>query len=196
MIKFLFLVLFLSSSWASVDLKVGDVLLQPLDCGSCDLIEAEEETIFSHVGLVLSVGPEIQVAEAYGKVKRLPLKTFMNRTEKGQRILVIRFKDQDLVEDLQLNAHEFEDYFARFFEGKKYDAAFLWDDETLYCSELVSKLFQAFLRVEGLPLKRMHFVQNREAWFKYFRGKIPDGEWGNSPGDYERSDLFEKIGEL
>ena len=30
----------------------------------------------------------------------------------------------------------------------------------------------------------------------YFRGNIPDNEWGNSPGDFERSDLFYQVGEL
>ena len=85
--------------------------------------------------------------------------------------------------------------------NKKYDHDFRWNnfdeagDQKYYCSELVSKLFQAFVGIET-PIKRMHFQKNRDYWVKYFKGNVPDNEWGNSPGDYERSDMFYHAGEL
>jgi hypothetical protein len=60
---------------------------------------------------------------------------------------------------------------------------------------MITKLLSSFTGVE-LPIKRMRFDVNRDAWVQYFRGTPPDGKWGNSPGDFERSDLFYLVGEL
>lgn len=185
---------------SKVGLRVGDVLLQPLNCWSCNLIEAEEKTIFSHVGLVISDSP-IMVAEALGSVRRLPLEAFDSRTEKKQKVLVIRFKDPAIQKRIHSQRAVFLDVFANGFEGKKYDKEFLWDNqdeaggEKYYCSELISKIFLQVLDVKT-PIKRMHFNQNRELWGQFFKGNIPDDQWGNSPADFERSELFEKVGEL
>ncbi len=183
------------------ELKVGDVLLQPLDCWSCSLIEAQEESIYSHVGVVVTTTPIIQVAEALGKVKILSLEDFSARTQKGQRLLVKRFKDQDINYLLETNQKDFLEYFKKRFYNLSYDHDFRWDNfdddglEKLYCSEMVSKLFLGFLGIE-IPVKRMKFDVNREGWVRYFRGTPPDDEWGNSPGDFNKSELFYQVGEI
>lgn len=183
------------------ELRPGDVLLQPLSCWACALIEAEEETIYSHVGVVLAVQPEVVVAEAFSKVRKQTLAEFNAKTERGQKILVIRFRNDRLVRDIEAEAAKFMQIFEEDFMGAYYDAEFRWNNfdqygrEKLYCSELVTKLFQALTGVET-PVKRMHFQKNRDAWTTYFRGNVPDGQWGNSPGDFHRSDLFYEVGEL
>lgn len=181
-------------------LKVGDVLLQPLDCWSCDLIEAEEQSIYSHIGVVISVSP-VMVADSRRKVEIQTLEQFNSITEKGQRLRVIRFRNEDIVETLQTNASSFLALFKSEFEGLKYDHDFLWDNvdengnQKLYCSEMISKLFQAFLGLEPF-VKRMPFAHNPELWERYFRGNVPRGRWGNSPGDFEKSDRFYVVGDL
>ncbi len=185
----------------ALELKVGDVLLQPLKCWACSLIEAEEETIYSHVGVVVATSPEVMVAEAFSKVRKLSLSEYNQKTEPGQKLMVLRFRRDDLVAEFQNSQSEFKKLFETSFEGALYDHDFRWNNfdeqgnEKLYCSELVSKLFQAFVGVE-LPIKRMHFEKNRESWMTYFRGNIPDQQWGNSPGDFHRSELFYEVGEL
>jgi hypothetical protein len=183
------------------DIRVGDVLLQPLKCYACSLIEAEEETIYSHIGVVLAVVPEILVGEAFGKVRKVSLAEFNAKTEPGQKLMVLRFRNDDLSGDIQNSAQAFMKTFDDGFLGAKYDHDFRWNnfdesgEEKFYCSELVSKLFQAFVHID-LPIKRMHFQVNRDQWMSYFRGNIPDNEWGNSPGDFERAELFYHVGEL
>jgi Permuted papain-like amidase enzyme, YaeF/YiiX, C92 family len=193
----IFLVLLITFPALALPLKVGDVLLQPLDCWTCRLIEAEEQTIYSHIGVVTSVNP-VRVAEALGQVRNVSLEEFSAKTQTDQRIRAIRFKQKSLVEKLQVK--DFEDTYYTYFHALSYDSAFRWDNfdgvgEKIYCSELVSKLFLKFLGVPT-PLKKMHFIKNREQWMKHFKGNIPDGELGNSPGDFERSDLFEVVGEI
>ena len=95
-------------------LRVGDVLLQPLKCWACSLIEAEEETIYSHIGVVLALSPEIVVGEAFGKVRKLSLAAFNAKTEPGQKLTVIRFRNDDLSEDI----HQAADAFMKNFDEK------------------------------------------------------------------------------
>ncbi len=181
-------------------LRVGDILLQPLDCWSCSLIEAEEETIYSHVGVVISVNP-LMVAEALGSVRVLPFEVFRSRNQSGQALKILRYFDFSIQSKLIASRDEFIKIFYEKFYGKKYDHDFLWDNvdesgqEKIYCSELLTKLFEAF-GLESVPVKRMHFDMNPLEWEKYFKGKVPRGEWGNSPGDFERSDLFYVVGEI
>ncbi len=197
---FLFL-LVLPMNLYALDLRVGDILLQPLDCWSCDLIEAQENTIYSHMGLVIQVHPRVEVIEALGSVKRLPLAEFARKTESGERLAVLRFRNDDLVGHLGANQARLSHYFDQSFRGLAYDDEFLWNNfgadgkEKLYCSEMITKLLFSFTGVE-LPMKRMRYDVNRDAWIRYFRGTPPDDKWGNSPGDFERSDLFFFVGEL
>ncbi len=185
----------------ALELKVGDVLLQPLKCWACTLIEEEEDTIFSHVGVVIAVQPQVIVAEAFGNVRSLSFTDYDKKTEVGQKIKVLRFQREDLVEKIQNSSAEFLQLFQNDFEGAAYDHNFRWNNfdeqgvEKYYCSELVAKMFQAFAGVE-IPLKRMHFDQNREGWMTFFKGDIPDHEWGVSPADFDRSELFHEVGEL
>ncbi len=199
-LPFLLLLSWTISVKAMPELKVGDVLLQPLDCWACDLIEAEEESIYSHMGIVISTSP-LMIADSRRKVEMQPLEVFNSITEKGQSIRVIRFQNEEIVSELQKNAESFLTLFKTEFEGLEYDHQFLWNnlnengEQKLYCSEMVMKLLQAFLGIEPF-VKRMHFNRNSDQWARYFHGEIPAGKWGNSPADFERSDLFHVVGEL
>lgn len=200
--KALLLLTFLVTTnlWAKTELMVGDILLQPLDCMACDLIEEEEDTIYSHMGIVISINP-VMVADSRRKVEVQTLKDFNSITEKGQSIRVLRFQNDKVVKHLTENAKYFRSLFASDFDGLPYDHEFLWNNlnpdgtQKLYCSEMVAKLLQAFLGIDPI-VKRMHFTQNRDQWERYFQGNVPDGQWGNSPGDFERSDLFYTVGDL
>jgi hypothetical protein len=180
-------------SFASPAYQAGDVLLQPLDCYLCNLIESEEETIYSHVGIVVfERNGQILVAEAYGATVRLvTLDQFLLKTQKSQSILALRPKEFEFFSDQEkedFSSKLIADY-QQFWAEKPYDGQFSMDDEKVYCSELVLKLLNPYLSVK-IPTKKMHFDKNREQWLKYFSQHIPDGEPGISPADFERSNLF------
>ncbi len=153
------------------------------------------------MGIVIQTTPEVLVAEALGTVHVLPLKKFDAKTQRGQRISIRRFNHPKARTYLKRNSDKFLKYYQQQFSDLLYDHDFLWNNfdskgkEKLYCSEFVTKLLSGFLRVE-LPMKRMSFDKNREHWMRYFKGTPPDGKWGNSPGDFERSELFHEVGEL
>lgn len=192
--------LFSASTW-SLELKVGDILLQPRQCWSCTLIEEQENSIYSHIGMIIEVGPELKVVDALGTVKIQSFEAFDSGTQKDQRISVRRLVREDAVKFLQDNKQEFLDYYLRMFDGLKYDHDFLWNNfdengnEKLYCSELLTKLLQGFMGIE-VATRRMKFDKNRDQWIRYFRGNPPDGKIGNSPAVFEQSHLFYEVGEL
>lgn len=199
----LFLILISSGIWASpkLDIRPGDIILQPLNCWLCSLIELEEGSKFSHMGVVLSVTPEILVGEAYGTVKKTTLAEFLSKTEKGQNSILIRFRNEVLARHLQNTSSEFLRTFETQFEGAPYDSDFLWNNfdenwnEKLYCSEMIAKLLKVYVQVEA-PIKRMQYKKYWDHWMVYFKGNVPENKWGNSPGDFEKSELFYTVGEL
>lgn len=186
---------------AAPALEVGDILLQPLNCWSCSLIEAEDDTQYSHMGLVLKDGDTVKIAESFGTVKLTSPQDFIAKTEPGQRLLLIRMKDKKARDYLEQNKAQLLELFHQNYENKQYDEAFLWDNidengvEKLYCSEFISKLLSTFLQIP-FPIKQMHFQRNRQHWINYFKGNVPDGKWGNSPADFENSNMYMKVGEL
>ncbi len=183
------------------DLKVGDLLLQPMSCSLCTLITEEESTRFAHVGLVLSTSPQVLIAEALGNVHTISLPDFVARTTQGETILALRYRNSAITRDLESRQPQLEKLFQSEYGGLSYDSEFRWNNfdsagnEKMYCSEMITKLMQQFNGLE-LPVKRMHFLKNREKWSAYFHGNIPDGQWGNGPADFERSDLFYVVDEI
>ena len=185
----------------ALELRVGDIILQPRDCWSCDLIEAQENSIYSHMGMVIEVDPIVKIIDALGTVKISELQQFDLGTQKNQKLSVRRFRNQEIVEFIQNNHNQFIQLYLDNFHGLSYDNDFEWNnfDETgnekLYCSEMITKLFSSFLGIK-LPMKRMKFDVNRDQWIKYFNGSPPDGKWGNAPADFEKAEIFYEVGNI
>jgi hypothetical protein len=175
--------------WA-LSYQSGDVILQPLDCYSCNLIEAQENSIYSHMGIIIEKNKEIFVAESLGQVKLTPIKEFIERTQKGQKNLILRHKDFQIGYHISFIKRKFHEY-----EGMPFDSKFLWDDENLYCSEFVWKLLNDLDFSLPQP-KIMLFDINAESWDRYFQNQTPRGELGISPEDFAKSEDFDVIEEL
>lgn len=171
-------------------LRPGDVILQPMRCYLCRMIEMHEQSSFSHMGVVVEVNNEVWVGESLGVVKLITLSEFLAKGDHTRPHLVIRPKEQV--------TFRLKEAIVPLL-GADYDHDFRWDNlgrdgrEALYCSELVAKLLNLFL-VKKLPTKIMDYTLNREAWERYFRGHVPDGVPGNSPGDFEKSQQFIRLG--
>lgn len=65
--------------------------------------------------------------------------------------------------------------------------------EKIYCSELVYKLFSK-LGMHTPVLNPMKFDVNRIHWERYFKGKVPDGELGISPEDFNQDSKYFLMG--
>lgn len=183
--QFLALFLVFSPALANGSIRAGDILLQPLDCWSCELIVGEEKSPYSHIALALD---SKTVIEAYGKVRIISLQEFLGKTGKDKKVLVKRSFFEFSEKELKIAASK--------IQNLPYDSKFLWDDETLYCSELVYKILARFVEFTELAPKPMHFDYKPEMWRRFFRGDPPVGELGISPGDFDRSTDFYTVKEL
>jgi len=186
--------------------RTGDVILLPLDCYSCAAIADEEQSEFSHSGVViLDENDEAWVAESLSKVKLVPLKDFLARVAKGKNAVAYRAHELDLLYLYGATGSEFDSFkararevFATKFRGLPFDRDFLWDNfneqgqEKLYCSEFIAKFLNNFLRVKIQPYA-MDFLRNWDFWLGYFNGNIPQGKLGNSPASFSRSNLFYQV---
>lgn len=196
------LLLIISNNAFSEKLKTGDLILLPLNCWVCSLIEEEENSIYSHIGVVVYENNKPFVYEAWGMVQKATLEEFISRAEKGEKPKYIRSKTFSNLSSTKLNSIEFEliNIFTKKFEGLSYDRNFIWDNtddsgkELYYCSEFVAKFLNPYLALKIEP-KSMHFTRNRPYWRRYFQGKIPDNLPGLSPSDIEFHPEFIDIGE-
>ena len=183
-------------SWGSYDksmLETGDILLQPLSCWSCELIEKQESSKYSHIGIVIKKNHEIFVAEAIGRVSLIPLSRFLMRTQKDSKVKVRRLKNL-----LELDKLEVQNVVESLL-GSPYDKNFRWDNfdgelESFYCSEFVYKSLDRTVGFISLTPKEMLYDINPKAWDTYFQKKTPRGELGISPEDFNKSFEFEDMG--
>ena len=129
-------------------LRTGDVMLQTSRSSRSLLIQRASRSKYSHVGLVEVTPKGVYVVEAIAPVSRTPLAAWAARGV-GHAVTVLRPKGLDTVA-LGLVLAE-----ARRHLGKPYDARYRWDDETLYCSELVVKAFE---RGAGVTVGRQQRV--------------------------------------
>lgn len=175
-------------------LRNGDVLLQPLHCYVCNLIEAQTESPYSHIGIVVLDKDEVFVLEAFQTVRLIPLDEFLAKTQKGEKVKVVRHR---ILEEEELKNLIF---FAKPILGNPYDGHFLFDNyidgkKAYYCSELVYEALKNFTNFLPEPLP-MPFDIFPEAWDRHFKGDTPRGELGIAPVSFENEIFFETLGTL
>jgi hypothetical protein len=135
-----------------VSLQNGDVVLQASTSERSALIRRASRSPYSHVGLVEVAKDGVFVIEAVQPVSRTPLAKWVTRGEGGW-VTVLRPKGLDAAARHRVVAA------AKKELGKPYDARFRWDDERLYCSELVVK---AFARGASVSVGKQEVVKTLE----------------------------------
>jgi hypothetical protein len=180
--------------------KSGDLILLPLNCYSCEIIEQETQSSYSHSGVLIQEEGQWFVAEALLKVELTPLKIFLQRVRPGFKAGVFRPKKWINKRPKKLNQRLLKS-FKQDFEGLPFDPLYLWDNfdtngnEMLYCSEFLSKFLTPFLPLHFIP-GPMDYRDRWEYWSRVYEGNVPQGRPGTNPGDIEHSVLFKFLGEI
>ena len=194
-------------------LQLGDLLFQDLDSSPlCDAIElvtpGYKNANFSHIGIVTELGEtycisadynydhHIRVLEAIpDKVKTTRLDSFINRSfdqYNKPKVIVGRLKTkyqytiQDAISFLENKI------------GKKYDNAFIVDNNSYYCSELI---YEAFLKDSIFTLEPMNFLHPTskdtiDTWKKHYSKigmPIPQNQMGINPGIMSLSEKIDIV---
>lgn len=130
--------------------RSGDVVLQTSKSRQSEAIQLATDSPYSHVGIVEVTPRGTYVVEAIGKVSRTPWRAWRLRGE-GGKVTIRRPRG---LSPKQLSKVLAE---ADAFLGKPYDARFGWDDDRIYCSELV---YKAYLRGAGVEVGKLEKVRD------------------------------------
>lgn len=175
---------------AAAALRPGDVVYIALPGAAGDAIEGASGSIASHVGLVTAhPGGALQVVHSYGRVREEPLARFLARGTGTWAANRFPFASP-AARDRFVAA-------ARGFLGVAYDRQYLLTNDSLYCSELVYRAFLDGLGAVPVAATPMDFhPEDPELWAfwtRFFRGQVPQGEPGISPGDYLEDPGFQLL---
>jgi len=130
----------------------GDIIFQVSQSTQSLAIQKATHSQYSHMGIIYILEGKLYVYEAVGPVKTTPFKKWIARGE-DHHYVVKRLKDGNnlLAEENLLKMKETGDQFL----GKPYDIYFDWSDESIYCSELVWKIYHRALGINIGELKTM-----------------------------------------
>ena len=118
-------------------LESGDLVFETSSSAQSSAIQWATASRWSHVGIVeVSDRGDVSVIEALRVVTRTPWRAWQRRARRGGDVLVLRPKG--LAADRRAAAAAA----ARGFLGRPYDPRFGWDDDRIYCSELVVKAYE------------------------------------------------------
>jgi hypothetical protein len=175
------------------DLKTGDVVFQSTKGEQAEAIRQATGSRFTHCGVVFEQGGHWKVLEAVQPVKVTPLAEFQKRSLPGT------FQVRRLNRPLAPEALELGRSWGAKQVGLNYDHHFRWDDETLYCSELVWKIYkQAGVELCATRRFKDYALESPEvqAVIKKRYGsvdKMPQDEPVVSPGDLADSPLLVEV---
>lgn len=125
------------------DVREGDLFFQHMGGEQGLALQLATGSPWTHVGIAFREDGRWQVLEAVGPVKKTPLAEWL---EQGNgEFAVMRLAEADHLLDETALARLREA--AKPFMGIGYDWKFGWNDELIYCSELVWKLYERALGI-------------------------------------------------
>ena len=163
------------SSTYSDGLKDGDLIFQTSLSSQSKAIQLATKSKYSHCGIVFKEGDSFYVFEAVQPVKRTPLAEWIARGE-NDKFIVKRLKnaEQTLTPEVLQKMKEI----GKGFNGKKYDLAFEWTDEKIYCSELVWKIYK---RSTGIEIGKLEKLGDFDLSSDQVKRKIKERYGNNIP---------------
>ena len=135
--------------------QTGDILLQSLKSDQSEAIQIATKSPYSHVGVVFIKDDKPFVLEAIEPVQFTPMNIWIKRGANRKYVAKRLVKaDSILTKDNLADLIET----GKLYLGKHYDIYFNWSDSSMYCSELVWKLYHEALDLDlTMPAKLSSF---------------------------------------
>ena len=159
-----FVSLFVSVSSFAASYQIGDVFFQSLDDTQSVAVSAATHSPWAHVGVVYSTSPRVLIAEAIGSgVQLTPLSQFLSRSafSRSHQWAAKRMAQASAIFTPQ-HTSLFQSEIRKLL-NRPYDIYFGWDDQSIYCSELVFKVYQKLGYTLGQvePIGALNYVDSR-----------------------------------
>lgn len=162
-----------------VDLREGDFIFQDIHGQLFRVIEGVSGSRLTHCGIVVKKDGELYVLEAIGPVMLTPLNNWIHRGI-GSKFEIVRLKEpyQPYIPDIIRAAYR--------YLNRPYDIQYEWDDEKIYCSELIYKAVDDATGIKLAELKRLGDMtwQPHAAFIRSISGgELPLDRKIMTPGD-------------
>ena len=174
--------------------KDGDVIFQTSESSQCEAVRIATRSKFSHCGVIFTKDDQKFVLEAVQPVKITPLNEWIKHGKK-QCYMVKRVKDTLSLNNQKLTAMRLE---GTKLLNKDYDLFFEWNDDKIYCSELVWKIYE---RGANITLCKEQLLQSfnlkdpkvKTILKQRYGNNIPLREKVVAPSQLAASELLETI---
>ncbi len=175
-------------------LQTGDIVFQYTGGEQGEAVEAATGSKFTHCGVVFEQNGTLYVLEAVQPVSVVTLSQFRRRSN--------IFHARRLKDTSKINVPALEKAltWGKKQIGKDYDPLFQWDDENLYCSELVWKVYEKSTGLKLCEPKtfKSYFLDKpvvRKVIEKRYGdiSKLPPKEPVVAPSDLATSLLLEEV---
>jgi len=133
-------------------LKEGDIIFQSTASRQCEAVKLATKSKYSHVGMVFKKDGDWMVFEAVQPVKYTKFKEWTTHGENNHYVVKRLVKRDSFLSDSILSRMKIEG--AKYL-NKNYDIYFGWSDESIYCSELVWKVYKDVVGVEVGQLQKL-----------------------------------------
>ncbi len=173
-------------------LKDGDLIFQVNIAGQGKAIQLATHSEYTHIGILFREGDQWMVYEAVEPVQKTALNAFVQHGDNG-KVVIKRLSNADsLLTDSNILTMK---NYVQLQLNKQYDIYFGWNDDVLYCSELVWKCYNKIGLNIG-PLKQLKTFDLtspivKDIMAKRYGTKIPYEESVISPGDiFDKAELI------
>ncbi len=152
MIKLITLCLFSLFSTLSAQWQDGDIIFSKTSGRQAIAVLAATESPWTHTAVIFMKKNKPMVLEAVQPVQIISLEKYINRSGSKFKHCFKRLKNTS---KFTPEAIKKAAKWAKKHVGKNYDGKFQWSDKTLYCSELVWKIFHQCADIELCKIKKV-----------------------------------------
>ncbi len=178
----------------STNYKNGDIVLIHSKSDLSSPISLATESDYTHCAIFWEMTNGPKFFEACSGVEDTQFEKFI-KDKKGTLLLVLRLRERDSLFKAENEERLF--FQMRDWLGLDYDGQFLWNDDEMYCSELVYKLYKSagiklcnLKKLEDFDLNSPEVKKELE---KRYNGKIPMKEPVIAPVDLIYSNLLDTV---
>jgi hypothetical protein len=193
---FSFIFFFFGCSNPSADqLHDGDIIFQTSQSNQSAAIQLATHSKYSHMGIIFFQNGEPFVFEAIRTVQYTPFVQWIDRGQNGKYVIKRLLNSEKLITPRSIEKLK---TVAETFKGKPYDLTFEWSDNSIYCSELVWKIYDRGIGIQIGQLKKLRDFDLSNATVKNkmkerYGNQIPKDEAVVSPGDIFSSEQLKTV---
>ena len=148
--KLLIVLMFLPSLSYATRYQTGDIIFHTSKSAQSIVIQKATHSPYSHMGMLVNKNGKLWVLEAIQPVKYTAFNDWVNRGVNQQ--YVVKRLNRDLSRQQQNTLVKN----AETYLGKPYDIYFEWNNDAIYCSEIIWKAYNDALGIQLAPLQKLN----------------------------------------